>query len=343
MACQESLRFQNEYEQKEGFKYQTGGRYHVGGSSGAGGGRVELGPPRGFERCSSSLRETGTSRTVRTTNKWANLSSPTARLAEMEVDLERSKGNKQAKLLSKLLKTAKKKLGRAVSQFVIYTRLPINTVNSPWLEPMLDVALEVGKGTKLPSSYEVSEVYMPLKIEGIQKWIESYFLNPIFQYGGHLSTHSEVMDRGRNVIMKLLPDVVEQVAAINQNPVDLSRNSSSGARGLSPSGSGSDIGGSGGQNEIRKHADGNRTSHTTYHDEDDDIRGSTQRHSVSGDDVGSLRTNRRSRPLGDFYSDHNLRDRFGQLGVGKDQCQPHNWHRQPPPYPKYPPPKQQPF
>ncbi|KAH7856040.1 hypothetical protein Vadar_031995 [Vaccinium darrowii] len=151
MARQESLRFQNEYEERERLKYQTGGRYHVGGSSGVGGGMVELGPP-GFERRSSSLRETNTSRT---TDKWTNLSSPAARLAEMEVDLERSKGKKQAKLSSRLLRTAKKKLGRVVSQFVIYTRLPINTVNSPWLEPMLDVAREVGKGTKLPSSYEV--------------------------------------------------------------------------------------------------------------------------------------------------------------------------------------------
>ncbi|KAH7855259.1 hypothetical protein Vadar_022975 [Vaccinium darrowii] len=154
MTRQESLRFQNEYEERERFKYQTRGRYHV-GSSGAGGGRVELGPPLGFERRSSSLRENDSSRTVRTTDKWANLSSPAARLAKMEVDLERSKGNKQAKLSSRLLRTTKKKLGRTVSQFVIYTRLPINTVNSPWLEPMLDVAREVGKGTKLPSSHEV--------------------------------------------------------------------------------------------------------------------------------------------------------------------------------------------
>lgn len=173
MARQESLRFQNEYEERERLKYQTGGRYHVGGSSGASGGRVELGPPPGFERRSCSLRETSTNRTVRTTDKWTNLSSPAARLAEMEVDLERSKGKKQAKLLSRLLRTAKKKLGRAVSQFVIYTRLPINTVNSPWLKPMLDVAREVGKGTKLPSSYEVSEVYLPQEMEGLQKWIES--------------------------------------------------------------------------------------------------------------------------------------------------------------------------
>ncbi|KAH7835128.1 hypothetical protein Vadar_023107 [Vaccinium darrowii] len=182
MARQESLRFQNEYEERERLKYQTGGQYHVGGSIGAGGGRVELGPPPGFERRSSSLCETDTSRMVRTTNKWTNLSSPAARLAEMEVDLQRSKGNKQANLSSKLLRTVKKKLGRAVSQFVIYTRLPINTVNSPWLEPMLDVAREVGKGTKLPSSYEVSKVYLPQEIDSIQKRIES--LKPSWKQRG---------------------------------------------------------------------------------------------------------------------------------------------------------------
>ncbi|KAI8565772.1 hypothetical protein RHMOL_Rhmol03G0287600 [Rhododendron molle] len=176
-ARQESLRLQNEYEERERFKHQMGDRYHVGESSGAGGGRVELGPPPGFgkvdlgpppgfNRRNSSLRETGT------TNKWTNLSSPAARLAEIEVDLDRSKGKKQAKLSSRLLQTARKKLGRAVSQFVIYTRLPINTVNSPWLEPMLDVAREVGKGTKLPRTYEVSEVYLPQEMESLKKWVQ---------------------------------------------------------------------------------------------------------------------------------------------------------------------------
>ncbi|KAF7142788.1 hypothetical protein RHSIM_Rhsim05G0096600 [Rhododendron simsii] len=197
---------------------------------------------------------------------------------------------------------AKQKLGRAVSQFVLYTRLSSNTVNSPWLEPMLDVAREVGKGTKLPSSYEVVEVYLPKEYDAIQKWIGSlkttweergvsimcdgwsgprrrhlvnflvysnrgtvfhksidatdvlsrtadyyfglmdkvveeigeqyivqiitdneaamkaagYFLNPIYQYGGNLSNHREVMDGVRKVIMRLLPDLNEQVEAINQ-------------------------------------------------------------------------------------------------------------------------------
>ncbi|KAI8554796.1 hypothetical protein RHMOL_Rhmol05G0124900 [Rhododendron molle] len=94
-------------------------------------------------------------------------------MAEIEVDLHRSKGQKQSKMSSRFLKAAKQKLGRAVSQFVLHARLPSSTINSPWLEPMLDVAREVGKGTKLPSSYEVAEVYLPKEYEAIQKWIGS--------------------------------------------------------------------------------------------------------------------------------------------------------------------------
>ncbi|KAF7148355.1 hypothetical protein RHSIM_Rhsim03G0114200 [Rhododendron simsii] len=116
IARQESIRMQYEHEERQRFQNRTGGRYHVGGSSGVGGsGNHDIGPP-----------------------------------PEIEVDLHRSKGQKQSKLSSQFLKAAKQKLGRAVSQFVLYTRLPSNTVNSPWLDPMLDIAREVGKGTKLP-------------------------------------------------------------------------------------------------------------------------------------------------------------------------------------------------
>lgn len=151
IARQESVRMQYEHEERQRFQNRTGGRYHVGGSSGAGGsGNHDIGPPPGFSKRCSSVRETNTKK------QWSSLTTPEARLAEIEVDLHRSKGQKQSKLSSRFLKAAKQKLGRAVSQFVLYTRLPSNTVNSPWLEPMLDVAREVGKGTKLPSSYEVS-------------------------------------------------------------------------------------------------------------------------------------------------------------------------------------------
>lgn len=150
IARQESVRMQYEHEERQRFQNRTGGRYHVGGSSGAGGsGNHDIGPPCFSKRC-SSVRGTNTKK------QWSSLTTPEARLAEIDVDLHQSKGQKQSKMSSRFLKAAKQKLGRAVSQFVLYTRLPSNTVNSPWLEPMLDVAREVGKGTKLPSSYEVS-------------------------------------------------------------------------------------------------------------------------------------------------------------------------------------------
>ncbi|KAI8547698.1 hypothetical protein RHMOL_Rhmol07G0216500 [Rhododendron molle] len=661
IARQESVRMQYEHEERQRFQNRTGGRYHVGGSSGAGGsGNHDIGPPPGFSRRCSSVRETNTKK------QWSSLTTPEARLAEIEVDLHRSKGQKQSKMSSQFLKAIKQKLGRAaraVSQFVLYTWLPSNTVNSPWLEPMLDVAKEVGKGTKLPSSYEVAEVYLPKEYEAIQKWIglcvsimcdgwsgprrrhlvnflvysnrgivfhksidatdvlsrtadyyfglmdkvveeigeqyivqiitdneaamkaaskklmekrphlywtacaahcidliledtgekknvkatkkvarfiynydwvvdymknytdgrdllrpvitrfatnfitleslvrykiglknmfnstewkatryarmegakevrdileskdfwakaadilkvqeplvkvlrlvdgdrkptmgfiyeamdrakmaiqnncryyteywriidrrwaiqlhtdlhaAGYFLNSIFQYGGNLSNHREVMDGVRKVIMRLLPDLNEQVEAINQirhatrrsdeerddhfnpinldyifdeddplvewlqeeehailddvdnsewldtgdmqNPqnVDLSKNNSSGGRGLSPSGSGSedDDGPNGGETQD------NIVNRTTYHEEDGGIRHSTQqrRHSVSSGDGGSNRI-RRSRPINDIYTDHNLRDQFGQLEVGQDHGRAHHWQQRPI-YPYYPP------
>ncbi|XP_058209973.1 uncharacterized protein LOC131323277 isoform X1 [Rhododendron vialii] len=168
IARQESVRMQYEHEERQRFQNRTGRRYHVGGSSGAGrSGNHDIGPPPGFSKRCSSVHETNTKK------QWSSLTTPEARLAEIEVDLHRSKGKKQSKLSSRFMKAAKQKLGRAVSQFVLYTWLPSNMVNSPWLEPMLDVAREVGKGTKLPSSYEVAEVYLPKEYEAIQKWIGS--------------------------------------------------------------------------------------------------------------------------------------------------------------------------
>ncbi|XP_028077473.1 uncharacterized protein LOC114279431 [Camellia sinensis] len=129
---------------------------------------IEVAPPLGFARRSHSVREASTSR------KWIDTSSPEVQLLDIDVDLHRTKGNKQSKLSSRFLKEAKKKLGRAVSQFVLFTLVPTNVVNSKWLEPMLDTTREVGKGTKLPTSYEVTEVYLPMEYEALQNWIKSH-------------------------------------------------------------------------------------------------------------------------------------------------------------------------
>ena len=111
---------------------------------------IEVAPPPGFARRSHSVRKTRTGR------KWIDSSSPEVQLLDIDVDLHRTKGNKQSKLSSRFLKEAKKKLGRVVSQFVLFTPVPTNVVNSEWREPMLDTAREVGRGSKLPTSYEVS-------------------------------------------------------------------------------------------------------------------------------------------------------------------------------------------
>ncbi|KAI8556211.1 hypothetical protein RHMOL_Rhmol05G0234700 [Rhododendron molle] len=124
-----------------------------------------------------------------------------------------------------------------------------------------------------------------------------------------------------------------------QNPqnVNLSENISRGGRGLSPSASGSedDDGPNGGETQD------NTVNRTTYHEEDGGIRDSTQqrRHSVSFGDGGSNRI-RRSRPINDIYTDHNLIDQFGQLEVGQDHERAHHWQQRPL-YPYYPPQVQQ--
>ncbi|XP_028114415.1 uncharacterized protein LOC114312383 [Camellia sinensis] len=56
-----------------------------------------------------------------------------------------------------------------------------------------------------------------------------YFLNPIFQYGEHLSNHREVMSGVRNVISRLLPDLNEQIQAINQISLFCNKEDSFGA------------------------------------------------------------------------------------------------------------------
>ncbi|GMP37576.1 hypothetical protein CsSME_00009186 [Camellia sinensis var. sinensis] len=111
---------------------------------------IEVAPPPSFARRSHSVHEASTGR------KWIGTSSPKAQLLDIDVDLHRTKGNKQSKISSRFLKEAKKKLGKAVRQFVLFTPVPTNVVNSKLLEPMLDTAKEVGKGIKLHSSYDVS-------------------------------------------------------------------------------------------------------------------------------------------------------------------------------------------
>jgi hypothetical protein len=71
-----------------------------------------------------------------------------------------------------MMKSLRKKLGEAVSKFILYERLPMQIANSPWLHTLLTVAAEVGAGVKCPTPYEVSEVYLEDEFQFMKKWIE---------------------------------------------------------------------------------------------------------------------------------------------------------------------------
>ncbi|GMP84374.1 hypothetical protein CsSME_00037927 [Camellia sinensis var. sinensis] len=66
---------------------------------------IEVAPSPGFARRSHSVHKANTSR------KWIDTPSPEVQLLDIDVDLHRTKGNKQSKLSSRFLKEAKKKLG----------------------------------------------------------------------------------------------------------------------------------------------------------------------------------------------------------------------------------------
>ncbi|KAL7233198.1 hypothetical protein ACSBR1_016932 [Camellia fascicularis] len=72
------------------------------------------------------------------------------------------------------LQKLKERLGRAVSKFILYNRIPFNAVDSEYTQPMLDIAAEVGPGVKGPSAYEVSEVYLGMEHDEMTEWIGSF-------------------------------------------------------------------------------------------------------------------------------------------------------------------------
>ncbi|MBA0732911.1 hypothetical protein Gogos_016971 [Gossypium gossypioides] len=55
-------------------------------------------------------------------------------------------------------KTLRRKIGEAISKFLIYKQLPFQLARSPWLYNLIQVSKEVGQGVKLPTPYEVSDV-----------------------------------------------------------------------------------------------------------------------------------------------------------------------------------------
>ncbi|XP_028055420.1 uncharacterized protein LOC114259587 [Camellia sinensis] len=142
------------------------------GSSGVGGNGQRMPKGSGIAnvfRPSQSVRETD-----RSGRNWIKPNAPEAKLRAMDVELQKSKSIKQRKISTMNLQKLRERLGRAVSKFIFYNRIPLNAVDSEYTQPMLDVAAEVGPGVKGPSAYEVSEVYLGMEHDEMTEWIGSF-------------------------------------------------------------------------------------------------------------------------------------------------------------------------
>ncbi|XP_028117760.1 uncharacterized protein LOC114315344 [Camellia sinensis] len=120
-------------------------------------------------RRSQSVHETGESG-----RNWIKPNALEARLRAMDVELQKSKSTKQRKISTMNLQKLRERLGRAVSNFILYNRIPFNVVDSECTQSMLDVAAKVGAGVKGPGGYEVSEVYLNMEHDEMTEWIRSF-------------------------------------------------------------------------------------------------------------------------------------------------------------------------
>ncbi|KAK8593274.1 hypothetical protein V6N12_045357 [Hibiscus sabdariffa] len=87
------------------------------------------------------------------------------------LELVKSKSLRQPKVGESILKTLRKKMGEAVPKFLIYEQFPFQLANSPWFYNLIQVSMEVGKGVKLPTPYEVSDVYLASEYEQAREWV----------------------------------------------------------------------------------------------------------------------------------------------------------------------------
>ena len=71
-----------------------------------------------------------------------------------------------------MMNTLRKKLGKAISKFLIYDQLPFHLAKSPWFENLITVAAEVGPHVKLPTPYEVSDVYLESEYDKVSAWVQ---------------------------------------------------------------------------------------------------------------------------------------------------------------------------
>ncbi|PPD80933.1 hypothetical protein GOBAR_DD22133 [Gossypium barbadense] len=100
----------------------------------------------------------------------------------MDPVLERSKSSKQSKLSLSFLKSAKAKLGKAMSKLILHEALPVRITESPFLQPVLQVTAEVENLVRGPSAYEVTGVYLEDEYKEIQEWVNSF--KPLWEERG---------------------------------------------------------------------------------------------------------------------------------------------------------------
>ncbi|RWR76149.1 hypothetical protein CKAN_00457000 [Cinnamomum micranthum f. kanehirae] len=85
---------------------------------------------------------------------------------------------KQPKISSSIMGDMKHralKMGRAISKFFHYNRIPPNVATSPYYRAMVDTIAEVGHGVKPPSTYEISEKYLDMEYDDYTRYLEDHF------------------------------------------------------------------------------------------------------------------------------------------------------------------------
>ena len=103
---------------------------------------------------------------------YEQMSTPTVRLRVVDVELEKDQTRtKQSKVNSSWLKEAKNKKIKAFGSWVIDTNVPFTVVDFAYTNPLLETIREVGPDVRSPSSYELSDVYLPEAAKEIRQWI----------------------------------------------------------------------------------------------------------------------------------------------------------------------------
>ncbi|KAJ8424740.1 hypothetical protein Cgig2_027773 [Carnegiea gigantea] len=139
---------------------------------------------------------------------YEQMSTLAARLRAVEVELEKDRTRtKQSKVNTSWVKAAKNKMIKAFGSWVIDTNVPFTVVDSIYTNPLLETIREVGPDIRAPSSYELSDVFLP----------EGYFFNPQYMFRQSQDWEDREVRTGvQNVIMRLEPDVDKQIKAMRQ-------------------------------------------------------------------------------------------------------------------------------